>query len=50
MNPKERENFKIDGQGLDLEKYFEDCVMAARTYVLKEMPETLPAARRHLKV
>lgn len=50
MNPLERQLFKVDGQGLDLERYFEDCVMSARTYVLKEMPETLPAARRHLKV
>lgn len=50
MNPRERANYKIDGHGLDIQKYFEHCVMATRTYILKEMPETLPAARRHLRV
>ncbi|KAL0280988.1 UNVERIFIED_CONTAM: hypothetical protein PYX00_002124 [Menopon gallinae] len=50
MNPRERAYYKIDGQGLDIEEYFEDCIKAARLYVLKEMPETLPAARRHLRI
>ncbi|KAK6633631.1 hypothetical protein RUM43_001220 [Polyplax serrata] len=50
MNPKERERYKVDGLGLDIEQYFKSCILAARAYILNEAPETLPAARRHLKI
>ncbi|GLH03062.1 Fatty acyl-CoA reductase [Gryllus bimaculatus] len=50
LNARERSEFIIDGDDMDLEQYFEDCVKAARVYILKEMPETLPGARRHLKI
>ncbi|XP_075218822.1 fatty acyl-CoA reductase 1 isoform X2 [Lycorma delicatula] len=50
MNRRERFEYKIDGEDMDLYKYFEDCILAARIYILKEMPETLPAARRHMKI
>ncbi|XP_063219802.1 putative fatty acyl-CoA reductase CG5065 [Bacillus rossius redtenbacheri] len=50
MNDRERREFKIDKEGLDIDSYFEDCIRAARLYILKEMPETLPAARRHMAI
>ncbi|XP_014296152.1 putative fatty acyl-CoA reductase CG5065 isoform X1 [Microplitis demolitor] len=48
FNDRERINYKLDGDGLDLDVYFEACIRAARIYILNEPPETLPAARRHL--
>ncbi|XP_049767217.1 fatty acyl-CoA reductase 1 [Schistocerca cancellata] len=50
LNKRERLLYKIDGDDLDIDAYFEDCIRAARLYILKELPETLPAARRHLRI
>ncbi|XP_018315447.1 putative fatty acyl-CoA reductase CG5065 [Mycetomoellerius zeteki] len=50
INSVECKNYRVHGKDLDIDEYFEDCIRAARIYVLKEMPETLPAARRHLRV
>lgn len=50
MNAKERKIFKIDGIDLDINEYIVDCIHAARMYILNEPPETLPAARRHMRV
>nr|QLI61997.1 fatty acyl-CoA reductase 7 [Streltzoviella insularis] len=50
LNPKERRDYKVDAVGLDISNYFEDCIRAARVYILKEYDDTLPAARRHMKV
>lgn len=50
MNPKERHLYKVDGDGIDYLTYFTDCTHAARLYVLKEPDDTLPAARRHMKM
>jgi fatty acyl-CoA reductase len=50
INSKEKKIFKIDGEGLDIDKYIVDCIYAARLYILNEKPETLPAARRHMTV
>jgi fatty acyl-CoA reductase len=50
MNERERKDFKIDGNDLDINQYILDAVHAARLYILNEPPETLPAARRHIKV
>ncbi|XP_012056999.1 PREDICTED: putative fatty acyl-CoA reductase CG5065 [Atta cephalotes] len=50
INNTERKNYQVHGNDLDIDEYFEDCIRAARIYILKEMPETLPAARRHLRV
>lgn len=50
LNPKERAIYKLDGDGIDYHEYFTDCVRAARLYILKESDETIPAARRHMKV
>lgn len=35
---------------IDLIQYFEDCIRAARLYILKESEESIPAARRHMKM
>lgn len=50
MNKRERFEYKIDGEDLDIRKYFSDCIMAARIFILKEMPDSLPAARRHMRI
>lgn len=50
MNRRERFEYKIDGEDMDIKKYFEDCILATRLYLLKEMPDTLPAARRHMRM
>lgn len=50
MNTRERREYKVDGDGIDFKEYFTDCVMAARVYILNEPPETIPAARRHMRV
>lgn len=50
INSKEKKIFKIDGEGLDIDKYIVDCIYAARLYILNETPDTLPAARRHMTV
>ncbi|XP_026739618.1 putative fatty acyl-CoA reductase CG5065 [Trichoplusia ni] len=50
LNPRERRDYKVDAVGLDISKYFEDCIRAARVFILKEYDDTLPAARRHMKV
>ncbi|XP_025834144.1 fatty acyl-CoA reductase 1-like isoform X2 [Agrilus planipennis] len=48
MNEKEKEDFKVDGKGLDLDEYFTHCVHATRLYILNEPDDTLPSARRHM--
>ncbi|XP_034827897.1 putative fatty acyl-CoA reductase CG5065 [Maniola hyperantus] len=50
LNPRERRDYKVDAIGLDISKYFEDCIKAARIFILKEYDDTLPAARRHMKI
>ncbi|KAJ8687687.1 hypothetical protein QAD02_023481, partial [Eretmocerus hayati] len=50
MNEKERILYQLHGDDMDLDSYFENCIRAARQYILNEQPETLPAARRHLRV
>ncbi|CAG4949395.1 unnamed protein product [Parnassius apollo] len=50
LNTRERRDYKVDAIGLDISKYFEDCIRAARIFILKEYDDTLPAARRHMKI
>ncbi|XP_046682906.1 putative fatty acyl-CoA reductase CG5065 [Homalodisca vitripennis] len=50
MNKRERFEYKVDGEDMDLRKYFEDCILSTRLYILKEMPDTLPAARKHMRM
>lgn len=50
INSKEKTIFKIDGTDLNTRAYTVNCIHAARLYILNEPPETLPAARRHMKM
>lgn len=50
INSTEYTNYQVHGEDMDIDAYFSDCIRAARVYILKELPETLPAARRHLRV
>ncbi|XP_033223503.1 putative fatty acyl-CoA reductase CG5065 [Belonocnema kinseyi] len=50
LNPREKVKYLLHGDDLDLDEYFETCIRAARIYILNEPPETLPAARRHMRV
>ncbi|XP_012263918.2 putative fatty acyl-CoA reductase CG5065 isoform X2 [Athalia rosae] len=50
FNPRERIAYLLHGDDMDLDAYFEDCIKAARIYILNESPETLPAARRHMRI
>lgn len=50
LNEAETEKYKIDGVGVDIPEYFLNCVHAARLYILKETDDTIPAAKRHLKM
>nr|XP_018914569.1 PREDICTED: putative fatty acyl-CoA reductase CG5065 [Bemisia tabaci] len=50
LNKRERFEYKIDGEDMDIRGYFMNCVMAARIFILKEMPESLPSAKRHMRM
>ena len=50
INQVEKKLFKLDKDGLDMYAYFEDCLIATRELLLNEKPETLPAARRNLRM
>ncbi|XKL65276.1 hypothetical protein PGB90_008696 [Kerria lacca] len=50
LNKRERRDYKVDGEDMDIREYFKNCVMAARIYLLNEPPETIPAAKRHMKI
>lgn len=50
LNAVEFDKYQLHGNDMDIDKYFETCVRAARVYILNEPPETLPAARRHMRI
>nr|QLI62000.1 fatty acyl-CoA reductase 10 [Streltzoviella insularis] len=50
LNTREKEDYKVDADGVNISDYFEDCVRAARVYILKEPDDTIPAAKRHMKI
>ncbi|XP_032667586.1 putative fatty acyl-CoA reductase CG5065 [Odontomachus brunneus] len=50
LNNLEFDKYQLHGDDMDLDAYFETCIRAARVYILNELPETLPAARRHLRI
>ncbi|XP_057664141.1 putative fatty acyl-CoA reductase CG5065 [Diorhabda carinulata] len=49
LNPKERQIYKLDGDGIDYVDYFTHCVHCTRLYILKETDDTIPAAKRHMR-
>jgi fatty acyl-CoA reductase len=50
LNEKEKARYQLHGDDMDLDEYFENCIRAARVFILNEPPETLPAARRHMRM
>ncbi|KAJ9578556.1 hypothetical protein L9F63_005285, partial [Diploptera punctata] len=50
LNDRERLEFQIEGNDLDIDEYILSCIHAARLYILKESPESIPAARRHMRI
>ncbi|XP_044763439.1 putative fatty acyl-CoA reductase CG5065 [Coccinella septempunctata] len=50
MNKRERSTYILDGEGLDLMDYFEQCIHTVRLTILKETDDMLPAARRNMKI
>ncbi|RZC40817.1 fatty acyl-CoA reductase -like, partial [Asbolus verrucosus] len=48
FNPREKVTYKLDGDGINYEDYFTNCIYAARRYLLKEPDNTIPSARRHM--
>jgi len=50
VNDIEKEKYAIQDDDIDLYEYFEHCIHAARLYILKESDESIPAARRHMKI
>jgi fatty acyl-CoA reductase len=50
MNETEKKIYTIDGEGLDVKEYLKGCMLCVRRNNLKEFDDTLPAARRHMKM
>ncbi|XP_037896038.1 uncharacterized protein LOC119641420 [Glossina fuscipes] len=50
MNERERRTYIIEKVDLDLVDYFTNCTICARRLILKETDDTIPTARRHMKV
>ncbi|XP_044260169.1 fatty acyl-CoA reductase 1-like [Tribolium madens] len=50
MNEIEKKVYKVDGKGFDLRDYLKKCIWCVRRNNLKEPDETVPAAKRHMKV
>lgn len=50
LNDVDREEFDMNFENLDVELYFENSILGARQYCLKEDPASIPKARRTLKM
>jgi fatty acyl-CoA reductase len=50
MNKYELTKFKVDAKNVDIYKYFENCILGGRRYLLKQTDDMLPAARRMMLV
>lgn len=50
MNEFELKKFKIDAKNVDIYKYFENCILGGRRYLLKQTDDMLPSARRMMTV
>ncbi|CAG9804561.1 unnamed protein product [Chironomus riparius] len=50
MNEYELEKYKVDAKGINIYKYFEDCILGGRRYLLKQPDEMIPSARRMMQV
>lgn len=50
LNALETSKYKCDAVGVDIYKYFENCIVGARRYILKQPDHLLPQARKIMKV
>ena len=50
MSEYELQKYKVDAKGIDIYKYFEDCILGGRRYLLKQPDDTIPSARRMMQV
>ncbi|XP_054090510.1 fatty acyl-CoA reductase 1 [Zeugodacus cucurbitae] len=50
LNKKERLTYVIEKIDVDLVDYFTQCILCARRLILNESDDTIPAARRHMKI
>ncbi|XP_053994524.1 putative fatty acyl-CoA reductase CG5065 [Hylaeus volcanicus] len=49
LSPEDRETFMFDVREINWGTYLEDYILGIRHFILKESPDTLPAARSHIK-
>lgn len=49
LSPEERQTFMFDVRQIDWSSYLEHYILGIRHFILKESPDTLPAARSHIK-
>lgn len=50
LNKTEKERYKCDAEGVDIYKYFENCIIGGRRFLLKQPDERLPSAKRMMKM
>lgn len=48
LSPEDREIFLFDVKQIDWTSYLEHYILGIRQFILKESPDTLPAARSHI--
>ncbi|EZA60709.1 hypothetical protein DMN91_002292 [Ooceraea biroi] len=48
LSPEDRETFLFDVRQIDWPSYLENYILGIRHFILKESPDTLPAARSHI--
>lgn len=48
LSPEDRETFMFDVRNIDWPSYLEHYILGIRQFILKESPDTLPAARSHI--
>ncbi|XP_033326344.1 putative fatty acyl-CoA reductase CG5065 [Megalopta genalis] len=49
LSPEDRQIFMFDVRQIDWPSYLEHYILGIRHFILKESPDTLPAARSHIK-
>lgn len=50
LNEREKKNYVLGSKHINIEDYLEQCILAARRYILNEPDELLPRARRTMKM
>lgn len=50
LNPREKKLYKLDGEGVDIDEYMDNCVITTRRTLLNEQDETIPTARKVQKM